>query len=117
MARPYVLLVNDRPNCLHATEAVLQSAGYNVSTATNAFDAFLLMRSHIFDLLLLECIRDWSWIVREAKRTNPNIRSAVCLGNVTLDQVPFVDVVLYKPISPSVLLRRIVELFSTARAA
>jgi DNA-binding NtrC family response regulator len=42
MASLYVLLVNDEPKFLHTTEAVLQTAGYNVSAATKAFEAIPL---------------------------------------------------------------------------
>jgi DNA-binding response OmpR family regulator len=102
------LLVTDDPRYLQTSETTLRRAGYMTASATNGCGAFLLLRSYVFELLVLDCIRDWAWIVREAKRSNPNMRIVVCSADIKLDrQVPLVDIVLREPISPSVLLELI----------
>jgi CheY-like chemotaxis protein len=105
-----VLCVDDEPVILRTTELILRSKGYTVSGAANAGDAFQLLKSKYFDLLLLDCIRDRRWVVQEAKRVNPNMRVAVHTGDLEVRDLPDVDVVLHKPLSPLDLLTTIANL-------
>ncbi len=117
MRVPALLIVDDEPAVLRTTELILQTQGYSVSVAATAHDAFLLLKSHHFDLLLLDCIPDRGWVVDEAKRANPDIRVAVCTGDTEVSDLPSVEIVLHKPVPPPVLLKTIGKLLSVARAA
>jgi len=88
-----------------------------VSVASNASDAFALLNTHHFDLLLLDCVPDRGWLVMEARRFNPGIRIALCSGDPQLAGVPSVDAVFHKPIRPPALLRKIAELLAVSRAS
>ena len=116
MVASAVLVVDEERRVLQTTESTLRTAGYSVSSATNAFDAFHLLRSHHYDLLLLDCIRDWVWVVQQAKRANPNTRIAVCTDDFELEQLPLVDIVFHKPVSPLWLLRKIAQLLCIQKA-
>ena len=112
-----LLCVDDEPAVLRTTELILRSAAYTVSTAATAADAVRLLKSQHFDLLLLDCIPERGWVVQEAKRVNPDMRVAICTGDTELVELPLVDIVFHKPISPPVLLRKIAELISLSKAA
>ncbi len=119
MAGAAVLCVDDELTVLRTTELVLQSAGYEVSTATTVGDACRFLSSHHFDLLLLDCIPGFAWVLQTARRTDRSMPIAICTGDgdVSLSDFRLVDVVIPKPISPPALLRDIAELVSTAGAA
>jgi hypothetical protein len=75
------------------------------------------LKAHHFDLLLMDCVPDRGWLTAEAKRMNPSVRIAVCTGDTECGELPLVDTVMHKPMSPPVLLRKISELLATVRAA
>jgi len=112
-----ILCVDDTPAVLRTTELILQTANYAVSTAATADDARWLLKSRHFDLILLDCVPEHERVVQEARRGNPHVRIAIITGNPALRDVPFVDVVLHKPILPPLLLTKIAELLSNPTAA
>ncbi len=114
---PALLIVDDDPSVLRTTELVLLSEGYRVSIASTAQDAYRLLKSCHFDLILLDCIPDRGWVVQEAKSINPNVRVAVCTGDVEVINLPLVEVVLYKPLAPAALLKIVATLLSPAKPA
>ena len=117
MSKASVLCVDDEPMVLRTTEMILRNVGYAVSTAANASDAFQLLKTEQFNLLLLDCIPDRGWVVQEAKRVNPNIRVVVFTGDRELGELPLVDIVLHKPALPRDLIKKIAKLLATPAAA
>jgi CheY-like chemotaxis protein len=114
--KPYILCVDDAPAVLRTTELVLRAAHYAVSTADAAEESVRHLTSKHFDLILLDCIPEYESVVQDAKRIDPDVRIVVFTWNPALRNVPFVDLVLHKPIPPPVLLNEIAELLC-ARAA
>jgi len=112
-----LLCVDDESVVLHKTKSILQRAGHIVFTASTVADAFSLIKTHHFDLLLLDCVPDRGWLTLEAKRINPSIRVALCTGDTDGGDLPLVDAVFHKLVSPPVLLQKISELLPASPAA
>jgi len=55
-------------------------------------------------------------LTAEAKRMHRNLRVALCTDVPGFFQLPFVDVVLQKPLPPPVFLQKITELLATSPA-
>ncbi len=111
-----ILCVDGNPAVLHSTEVLLRSAGHSVTTACNAADGVLLLKAFRFDMVLLDCVPAFTWLTAEAKRMHRNLRVALCTDVPGFFQLPFVDVVLQKPLPPPVFLQKITELLATSPA-
>jgi DNA-binding response OmpR family regulator len=112
-----LLIADDEEAVLRTTELILRRAGYDVYSAANAGDASRLLGSQHFDLFLLDCIPDHRKLIREAKRSNPNLPVAVWTGDPAVSDLSQTDLVLHKPISPRALLATIANLLRGSKAA
>jgi len=113
MGNSSVLLVDNEPAVLRTTELILQISGYTVSTAENAENACKLLQALRFDLLLLDSIPNYEWLVKYARRASPQIRIVALTGNCEIDVLPEAELVLHKPLSPHVLLKTVANLVRT----
>jgi DNA-binding response OmpR family regulator len=106
-AETTILFVDDEPAILFSTKAILARAGYGVLTAADAETGIELLRSHRVDLVLVDSLPGRDLLIAEARRTNPAIKLLLCTGDPTKTELPAVDAVVCKPVSPPDLLRLI----------
>jgi len=112
MPAHFVLCVDDEPTVLRTTKLVLEREGYMVSAAASVADALRLLNHRQFNLLLLNCIPNWAWLIVEAKRINPLVRVAICTGDLECQELPLADLILHKPVAPRLLLQSTAELLA-----
>jgi DNA-binding response OmpR family regulator len=117
MATTSILCIDDEPAVLLTRKIVLETAGYLVSTTSTAHDGLRLVKAFRFDILLLDCIPDWQLLAAEAKRVNPGMAITVCTGDRELTEAPFVDMVIHKPLPPTLLLKSLRGLLALPIAA
>jgi CheY-like chemotaxis protein len=106
-AKVTILCVDDEPAVLYTTKLILEQAGYEVLTASNAAAAVSLVAEHRFDVLLLDCVPDRALLVQEARRRRPGALLLLLTGDVVKTEEADLDGVLHKPVPPPELLRTI----------
>ena len=122
-----ILLVDDDPDILEATTIILESAGYEVTTAQNGIEAMASLKAEKPDLMVLDLLmpkmdgfavckelQDPRWsrcqdipililssVREEASRRRYELETGLEFG---------VDDYVEKPISPDILLQRVSQL-------
>jgi len=91
MARSHILLVDDEPRLLSSCEALLETAGFIVTTSSNGRDALKkLATSSAFDLMLLDLNMpevNGLQVMRELKQKGNDICVVVLSGETTFEWV------------------------------
>ena len=132
--RKKLMIIDDDPEYVAATRAILEGAGYETDVAYNPRDGLAALRARRHDLLLLDLLmgRGAEGItVARVIRADPGLKHlpilvvtglrtqlASILGNRALhtDDIPLDDL-LEKPVQPAVLLERVAALLQPAAAA
>jgi two-component system alkaline phosphatase synthesis response regulator PhoP len=122
-----ILLVDDDPDILEATTIILESAGYEVTTAQNGIEAMASLKAEKPDLMVLDLLmpkmdgfavckelQDPRWskyqnipililssVREEASRRRYELETALAFN---------VDDYIEKPINPDVLIERVANL-------
>ena len=132
--RKRLMIIDDDPEYVAATRAVLEEAGYEAEVAYNPRDGMAALRAHRHDLLLLDLVmgRGVEGItVARAIRADPTLKRLPILVVTGLrtqlasifpgralhtDDIPLDDL-LEKPVPPGVLLERVAALLMPAATA
>jgi len=116
---PVILLVDDEPDFLSNLSLALEAAGYQTLTASNGYEALILLRSHSVDLILSDlCMPDLGgYQFYEELRKNPrwtNIPFLFLTGSkfISTPEIHYgkamgVDDYLLKPIQVETLLQTV----------
>lgn len=132
--RKKLMIIDDDPEYVAATRAILEGAGYETDVAYNPRDGLAALRARRHDLLLLDLLmgRGAEGItVARVIRADPGLKHlpilvvtglrtqlASILGNRALhtDDIPLDDL-LEKPVVPAVLLEKVAALLHPAASA
>ena len=110
-----VLCIDDHRQGLYARRQILQSAGYEVITASSGRIGLRLLRRHPVELVIL----DYSMpemtgdtVAREIRRTHPHVPIVMLSGQLNIPRraASAVDVLVEKAQPPSVLLGQLTAL-------
>jgi CheY-like chemotaxis protein len=127
-----LLIVDDDPDFVDGIRAILEGAGYAVDAAYNPRDGFEALKTHPYDLLLLDILmgRGAEGVMFARKmRKDPVLREIPVLIITGLrEQIAFlfpgeplhphlvpVDELLEKPVDPALLLEKVAALLAAAR--
>jgi DNA-binding response OmpR family regulator len=125
MAR--ILIVDDDPDLVEACSMVLESAGYQVATATDVASGRAALAAGAFDLLVLDVMMDRPddgfVFARELKSGGSRVPVLMLtsVGKVTgldfgrSDDLVPVDAFVEKPVEPAVLLDTVSRLLAAGR--
>lgn len=105
-----ILCVDADRVVLNSLEKTLRCAGHSVTVAQNAADAVVLMKAFHYDLLLLDCVPAFAWLTQEAKRTQRDLRIAICTSDPRCSPLTSIDAVWHRPFPAQLLLKRIERL-------
>ncbi|MBT1065310.1 PAS domain S-box protein [Bowmanella sp. Y26] len=114
-----ILLVDDEKELLSITRAVLESAGYKVLQANNVEDALRLLTMQRVDLVLTDVVmpgRGGIYLAEQVEKYYPDIEVQLITGfaseksNPLLQENPYYQKRLIKPVSAAALLSRMDEL-------
>jgi two-component system, OmpR family, alkaline phosphatase synthesis response regulator PhoP len=132
--RKRLMIIDDDPEYVAATRALLDEAGYEIEVAYNPRDGMAALRAHRHDLLLLDLLmgRGAEGItVARAIRADPSLKrlpilvvtgirtqlAAIFPGRALhADDIPLDDL-LEKPVQPAVLLEHVAALLTPAATA
>ncbi|MFB3917582.1 MAG: hypothetical protein ACE14M_12685 [Terriglobales bacterium] len=101
--------MDDEPEILNTISIVLERASYDVFTAASVADAIRVLNDHHIDLVLFDRLPDRGWLTIEARRINPQARLLLCAAGPDGSDLPWLDGVIQKPLTPVELLRTVDE--------
>jgi signal transduction histidine kinase/ActR/RegA family two-component response regulator len=115
MPKEKVLIVDDEPDVLDLCKRILESQGYDVSSASNGYDAIDIARDEDFDLLLTDIKMPGMTgldIAQVLKESDPGIICVTMTGYATMDSAIKalslgIDEFILKPFTPKDLVRGI----------
>ena len=112
-----VLCIDDHRQGLHARSQILQSAGYDVITASSGKLGLRLLKRYPVHLVIVDyCMPDMNGdaVAREIRRTHPHVPILMLSGQVDIPKraTSTVDAFLAKGQSPAVLLGELTALIS-----
>lgn len=111
-----ILCVDDEPNALILRKLVLQKAGYDVITATSAFQALDVLTTHRVDLVLSDQLmpgQTGTELTRQIKNKWPNIPVILLSGvNEMPPDAEVADMFLSKVEGPVNLCRKVDEVLA-----
>ena len=115
MPKEKVLIVDDEPDVLDLCRRILESQGYDVSSASNGYDALDIARDVEFDLLLTDIKMPGMTgldIAQALKESDPGIICVTMTGYATMDSAIKalslgIDEFILKPFTPKDLVRGI----------
>jgi DNA-binding response OmpR family regulator len=112
-----ILIIDDEPNLRRSLGLILQRAGYDINTASNAAEAFQLLQAGAYDLTFLDIkLPDQNGIqlLPQIKTLYPDMPVLILTAHATLDTA--IDAVrlgardyLLKPIDPESILTRVAD--------
>lgn len=98
MTTKTILCVDDEPTVLTTRKLVLQSAGYNVLTATNGHDGLSMFCEHPVEAVVLDYAMpgmDGGELATEIKRRNPDVPILMLSAYMYLPDAALQDVDLF----------------------
>lgn len=118
-----ILVVDDEPNLRLTLAQILQDAGYQVSTASNAVEALECLAGGAFDLAFLDLKMpdvDGMTLFREIHRLYPDLLVLILTGHATLESATEAVRLgardyIFKPVDPERILGRIAEILNDRR--
>jgi len=110
-----ILVVDDDAIVIKSCRRILESEGYEVSTAPGADQALEMMRTSDYDLLLIDVKmpkRDGMYLMREIKKNWPEIPTIIMTGYPTSETIAEVlklgaTLFIPKPFRPDELIKSI----------
>src|SRR4030043_1136629 len=115
-----ILIIDDEPNLRRSLGLILQRAGYNITSASNAAEAIHLLQAGAFDLTFLDIkLPDQNGIglLPQIKELYPEMPILILTAHATLDTA--IGAVrlgardyLLKPIDPESILSRVENIMS-----
>jgi CheY-like chemotaxis protein len=110
-----VLCIDDHRQGLHARRLILQSAGYDVITASSGRIGLRLLQRHPVKLVILDYSMpemNGEAVAREIRRTHPEVPIVMLSGQVDIPKraSSAVDALVAKGQSPAVLLGQLTAL-------
>jgi two-component system, NtrC family, nitrogen regulation response regulator NtrX len=85
---PSILIVDDEPSILQTLGGLLSDEGFEVTTASNGYEALKLIETESPDLVLLDIWMpgiDGIATLKEIKKDNPNIQVIIITGHGTIE--------------------------------
>ena len=85
---PAILVVDDEPSILQSISGILSDEGFEVTTASNGYEALKRIETESPDLVLLDIWMpglDGIETLKEIKKTNPHIQVIVITGHGTIE--------------------------------
>jgi len=128
---PNILIVDDDPDFVQVMSTILESHGYQVSSAASGAAALEAMRSRAPDILLLDVMMATvldGLNVTHAIRSDPQLKNTPIImissigdspqaGMFPTDEYIPIDVWMSKPIAPEDLLRKVAKLLQAKGGA
>jgi len=116
-----IIIIDDDPDILDASSLVLNSKGYEVSTASNPDEGFELVRKTHPDLIILDVMMnepDDGFFLAQKFRREKITTPILMLSSVSktvgmsfgISEIVPVDDFVEKPISPSLLIEKVEQL-------
>jgi CheY-like chemotaxis protein len=104
-----VLCIDDHKQNLHLRKLILETASYNVITASSGRIALRLLRRHAVQLVIVDYRlpgMDGGAVAREIRRTHPHVRILMLSGHIDVPDsiLSAVDAFVSKEQPPEVLL-------------
>jgi len=129
-ARKRILVIDDDPDFCEYTRIILESASYDILTATNAADGLTLARREEPDLVITDVMMSYSLegaSVTRAIRDDPTMNHIPVLVITAIARTPTEDLFppgarpapegfLTKPVAPGVLLKAVERCLSSSSA-
>lgn len=123
---PKVLFIDDEPDTLRTYSDILDAAGYNVTTAQTGEEALALLNGYLPDIILLDVMLPGKGGLEVARELSQRQESrdipivaitalATFPDNGTLEGLPGIRRVVYKPCRPRTLLESIEEVLRYRR--
>jgi DNA-binding response OmpR family regulator len=113
-----ILIIDDEPNLRRSLGLILQRAGYNINTASNAAEALQLLQAGAYDLAFLDIkLPDQNGIqlLPQIKALYPEMPILILTAHATLESA--IEAVrlgardyLLKPIDPESILKRVEDI-------
>jgi DNA-binding NtrC family response regulator len=123
MSNGAILIVDDEANLRSTMAAILERAGYSVSTASDAWQAIQCLKGQNFDLLFLDLRMpevDGMEILPQIHVRWPDLPILILTAVISLDKASQAMELgacgyLLKPIEPSLILKRVSDIIEEQR--
>ncbi len=124
--RELILVVDDEPQILEITQAILEKSGYRVITANNGAEALALYNQNSYEIkvILIDMmmpVMDGPMSIRELRKANPEVKIIAVSGLTERDKLEIIaetqaNTFLKKPYNAEKLLKAVKEVIDMKKS-